>query len=56
MENKIQIGTVVYLKSGSPPLTVTAIVGSNAQVVGVLEDGETLTLTLPLACFSTEQV
>lgn len=52
----LAVGDTVYLKSGSPPLTVTAVADGMVEVAWVALHGHIQTSQFPAACVSTERV
>jgi uncharacterized protein YodC (DUF2158 family) len=49
-----KVGDVVYLKSGSPKLTVTESQSGETKVVWLKHGSEKDTLTLNSACFTSQ--
>ena len=48
----MEVGYVVYLNSGSPPMTIARIEGENCDLIWGMESPQTKTWTLPLACLT----
>lgn len=47
------LGSIVYLNSGSPPLTVTQDGSQSIQVMWVNEKGDRQMMTADAACFTS---
>jgi len=51
-QEKIEIGKVVVLNSGGPPMTVAAVSSGSYECVWISEAGEALQYSFPAVCLT----
>lgn len=55
VSEELKVGDVVYLKSGSPPLTVAQVAGRSVSVTWMESGKFTHDLSLNAACFTKKK-